>query len=64
MNDKPKSDASMGLYDVDGDSDLELVYVGQGSYLKYYDFATDSTAYVRDENGDRVKVTVGPGGAA
>jgi hypothetical protein len=64
MTDKPKSGASMGLYDIDGDTDLELVYVDQGNFLKYYDFATDSMKFVRDENGDKVTVTVGPGGAA
>jgi hypothetical protein len=64
MSDKPKSGASMGLYDIDGDTDLELVYVDQGNFLKYYDFATDSMKFVRDENGDKVTVTVGPGGAA
>jgi len=61
MSDKPKSGASMGLYDVDGDSELELVYVDQGQFLKYYDFASGSTAFVRDEDGNRVKVAVGPG---
>ena len=61
MTENPLSGASMALYDVDDDGQLELVYVDGDQFLKYYDFESDSTAFVLNENGDKVDVAVGPG---
>ncbi|MFC4406578.1 hypothetical protein [Haloarchaeobius iranensis] len=61
MSDKPKSGASMGLYDYTGDGTPELIYVDQNQELKYYDFTTDTTGWVKDEFGGNVTVGVGPG---